>query len=65
MAYCTVKCVSSGVPCPGNQCTTFHRFTEEKVTLMGLGGDEETEEEDGKFEIEKRSIYKASCLSLD
>jgi len=48
MAYCTVKCVLSGVPFPVNQCSTFLRFTEEKVTLMGLGGEVETEEEDVK-----------------
>lgn len=44
MAYCTVKCVSLGVPFPGNHCSTFLRFTEEKVAPMGLGGEEETEE---------------------
>lgn len=58
MAYCTVKCMSSGVPFPENHCNTFLKFTEEKMTLTGLGGDEETEEKDGEVEIEKSSIYK-------
>lgn len=48
MAYCTVKCVSSGVPFPGNHCSTFLRFTDEKVTLIGLGGEEDPVEKDLK-----------------
>lgn len=41
-AYSTVKCVLSGVPFPGNQCRTFLRFTEEKLTFVGFGREEAT-----------------------
>lgn len=44
MAYCTEKSASLGVPFPGNHLSTFLRFTEEKMALMGLGGEEETAE---------------------
>lgn len=37
MAYCTVKCLSLGVPFPGCHWSTFLRFTDEKMTLTGLG----------------------------
>lgn len=49
MAYCTVKCVSLGVPFPGDHDNTFFRFTEENTTLMGLGREDET----GEKEIER------------
>lgn len=48
MAYWTVKCVSSGVPFPGNQCSTFLRLTEVKMTLSGMGGEEDPEEKDNE-----------------
>lgn len=58
--------MSSGVPFPGDHCSTFLRFTEEKVTLTGLGEEEETAEK----EIEGLRLRKTrdtfnmnSCLS--
>lgn len=54
MAYCTVKCVSLGVPFPGNHCSRFLRFTEEKMALMGLGGEEETAEKKTEGLTKKR-----------
>lgn len=59
MAYCTVKCVSSGVPFPGTHCSVFLKFTEEKMTLMGLGGAEETEEEKRKLRFRR---IRDTCL---
>lgn len=54
MAYCTVKCVSSGVPFPGFHCSIFLRFTEKKMALMGLGGEEETgEKKNGRLNLRK------------
>ncbi len=67
MAYWTVKCVSSGVPFPGNQCNTFLRLTEEKMTLSGVGGEEDPEErEDKKLKLRKikDTFNMNSCLSL-
>lgn len=49
MAYCTVKWVSADVPFPGDQCSKFLRFTEEKTTSLGWGGEDETEGTDGRL----------------
>ena len=68
MAYCTVKSVSSDVLFPGDQFRTFLRFTEEKATLTGLGGEEHTEEEQmgGLRKRDKRhTINMSSCVSIE
>lgn len=56
MRYCTVKCVSTDVRFPGNHCNVFFRFTEEKLTLIGLPGEEKAETS-GKSENIKDTFF--------
>lgn len=48
IAYWTVNVALPGVPFPGVHSSTFLRFTEEMMTLVGLGKEAETKRNNNK-----------------
>lgn len=62
-AYCAVNVASPGVPFPGVHSSTFLRFTEEMITLEGLGREVATKRNNNRAECNYSFTWQSKIMT--